>query len=214
MLTIDELIERAVAARPDLAAQAAEIRAADDRIRAAHAEYLPRVTLSATGAETSVWPTVDFGQLGAATEPTWKVGVELDWKIFDGGARHNEVALAQSKRREAQDALTEKRDQATREVWSAYIGFRTALRKEQAAVSLLDAANESYNSSLDAYQYGVKNLIDVVTAERQLAQARLSGVSARSQLFLGALDLEYVTGNLLRSQPPATKLSTQDGATK
>ena len=213
-LSIDELIERAVAARPDLAAQVAEIRAADDRIRAARSEYRPRVTLSATGAQTSIWPTVDSGQLGDVSEPTWNVAMALEWKIFDGGARRNELAAAQSKKREAQDELTEKHDQATREVWSAYIGFRTALRKQQAAVSLLEAATESYNSSLDAYKYGVKNLIDVVTAERQLAQARLSGVTARSQLFLGAVDLEFVTGNLLRSQPPATKLSIQDGLTK
>jgi len=213
-LTIDELIERAVAGRPDLAAQAAEIRAADDRIRAARAEYLPRVTLSATGAQTSVWPTTDFGQLGSASVPTWSATMGLEWKVFDGGARRNELAAARSQKREAQDELTEKRDQATREVWTAYIGFRTALRQQQAAVSLLEAANESYSSSLDAFKYGVKNLIDVVTAERQLAQARLSSVTARSQLFLGAVNLEFVTGNLLRTQPPATKLSTQDGPAK
>jgi hypothetical protein len=37
-----------------------------------------------------------------------------------------------------------------------------------------------------------------------LAQARLSSVAARSGLFLGGVDLEFVTGNLLRNQPPAT----------
>jgi outer membrane protein len=47
-----------------------------------------------------------------------------------------------------------------------------------------------------------------VTAERQLAQARYSSVSARSQLFLEAVDLEFSTGNLLRLQTPATKIST------
>ena len=107
--------------------------------------------------------------------------------------------------------MTEKHDQATREVWTAYIAFRTALRKQQAAVSLLDSANTSYSASLDAYKYGVKNLIDVVTAEKQLAQARLSSVSARSQLLLEAVNLEFVTGNLLRSLPPATKTQTQEG---
>jgi outer membrane protein TolC len=55
----------------------------------------------------------------------------------------------------------------------------------------------------------VKNLIDVVTAEKQLALARLSSVSARSQLLLEAVDLEFVTGNLLRKQPPATKVKEQ-----
>ena len=212
--SIDELIDRAIVNRPDLAAQAADIRAADDRIRVARAEYLPRVTLSGSGAQTSIWPSPDQGLLGNASEPTWTAYIGLEWKIFDGGARHNELAAAQSKKREAQDELTEKHDQATREVWSAYIAFRTALKKQQAAVSLLEAANESYNASLEAYKYGVKNLIDVVTAERQLAQARLSGVSARSQLFLEAVDLEFVTGNLLRNLPPATKIDPTGGAGK
>ena len=213
-LSIEELIDRATKDRPDLAAQAAEIRAADDRIRVAKGEYRPRITLSGSGAQTSIWPSPDAGALGQASEPTWSAILGVEWKVFDGGARRNEVAAAQSKKREAEDEFTEKHDQATREVWTAYIAFRTALRKQQAAVTLLEAANESYGASLEAYKYGVKNLIDVVTAERQLAQARLSGVSARSQLFLEAVDLEFVTGNLLRSRPAATKLHAQEGPAK
>ena len=207
-LPIDELIKRAMADRPDLMAQVAEIRAADDAIRSAKSEYLPRISLAANAAQTSVWPTADAGKLGAASEPTWSAQVAVEWRLFDGGARKNELAAARSKKREAQDELREKRDQTTREVWSAYIGFRSALRKQQAAVALLDSANSSYSASLEAYKYGVKNLIDVVTAERQLAQARSSSVSARSQLFLEAVDLEFSTGNLLRPLPPATKTAT------
>ena len=202
--SIEALIDRAIATRPDLAAQAAEIRAADDAIRAARAEYRPQIVLKGSAAQTSLWPTTDYGQLGHVSEPTWSAALGIEWRIFDGGARRNELSQAESKKREAHDEMRELRDQATREVWTAYIAFRTALRKEQAAVALMDSASASYSSSLDAYKYGVKNLIDVVTAERQLAQARLSSVSARSQLFLEAVDLEFVTGNLLRSGPPAT----------
>jgi outer membrane protein TolC len=125
--------------------------------------------------------------------------------------RKNELLIAESKRREAEDELTAEHDETTREVWTAYIGFRTALRKHDAAVALLESANSSYSSSLDAYNYGVKNLVDVVTAEKQLAQARLSSVSARSELFLEAVNLEFATGNLLRNQSPATRLQSQDG---
>ena len=125
--------------------------------------------------------------------------------------RKNELLIAESKRREAQDELTTINDETTREVWTAYIAFRTALRKHEAAVALLESGNESYSASLDAYKYGVKNLVDVVTAENQLARARLSSVSARSELFLEAVNLEFATGNLLRNQPPATKLQSQDG---
>ncbi len=205
--SIDTLIDRATAGRADLAAQAAQIRAADDAIRAARSEYWPKVVLQGSGAQTSVWPTTDYGQLGNASQATWSAALAIQWRIFDGGERKNEVAQAQSKKREAQDEMREKRDQATRQVWTAYIAFRTALRKQQAAVALMDSASASYSASLDAYKYGVKNLIDVVTAERQLAQARLSNVAVRSQLFLEAVDLEFVTGNLLRAGPPATTSS-------
>jgi outer membrane protein len=209
-LPVNELIERAMSGRPDLQSQAAEIRAASDAVRSAKAEYRPTVGLAATAAQTSVWPTTSYGVLGSASKPTWSAGLSIDWRLFDGGARRNEVAAAESKKRAASDELTEKKDQATREVWTAYISFRTAVRKQEAAVALLDSANASYSASLDAYKYGVKNLIDVVTAEKQLAQARLSGVAARSQLLLEAVDLEFVTGNLLRGLPPATKSQTQE----
>ncbi|WP_263366542.1 TolC family protein [Edaphobacter bradus] len=203
-LPIDQLIDRAMTGRPDLMAQAAEIRAADASIRAAKSEYLPTITLKADAAYTSVWPTADFGQLGHANQATWAAELAVQWRIFDGGARKNELATARSEKRSAQDELRDKRDQATREVWTSYIAFRTALRQQQAAVALLGSANASYSSSLEAYKYGVKNLIDVLTAERQLALARSSSVTARSQLFLQAVNLEFTTGNLLRPLPPAT----------
>jgi len=210
-LAIDELIDRAVGQRPDLMAQLAAIRAADDQVRSAKAAYRPKIVLSGTAAQTAVWPTADYGLLGSASEPTWSAALTIEWKIFDGGARKNQLAIAQSKKREAQNELTNKRDQAKREVWSSYIAFRTALRQEQAARALLASADTSYSASFDAYRNGVRNLVDVITAENQLAQARLSSVSARSRLFLEAINIEFVTGNLLRNLPVATRLQTQDG---
>jgi outer membrane protein len=209
-MSIEALIDRAMENRPELMAQALRIRSAEARIRAARAEYKPQIALSGSAAQTSVWPTADYGQLGSASEPTWSVALGIHWRIFDGGVRKNELLIAQSKRREAEDEFTATHDQTTREVWTAYIAFRTALRKHDAAVALLESANASYSASLDAYKYGVKNLVDVVTAEKQLAQARLSSVSARSELFLEAVNLEFATGNLLRNQPPATRLQSQD----
>ena len=198
-------MNQALADRPDLLAQTAEIRAAGSAVRAAQADYGPRFGLAASAAQTSIWPTASFGQLGSASKPTWSAAFQLEWRIFDGGARRHGLLEAKSKQREVQYTMTQKRDEATREVWSAYILFRTALRKQEAAVALLESANTSYSASLEAYRYGVKNLVDVVTAEQQLAQARLSGVSARSELLLKAVDLEFVTGNLLRGRSALTK---------
>jgi outer membrane protein TolC len=210
-MSIEALIRRAMENRPELMAQTLRIRSAEARIRAARAEYRPQIVVSGSVAQTSVWPSSDYGRLGSASEPTWSAELGIHWRIFDGGVRKNELLIADSKRREAEDELTTEDDQTTREVWTAYIAFRTALRKHDAAVALLESANASYSASLDAYKYGVKNLVDVVTAENQLAQARLSSVSARSELFLEAVNLEFATGNLLRSQPPSTRLQSGNG---
>jgi len=210
-MSIEALIDRAMKNRPELMAQTLRIRSADARIRAARSEYKPQIALSGSIAQTSLWPASDYGQLGSASEPTWSISLGVHWRIFDGGARSNELSIAESQHREAEDELTEIHDQTTREVWTAYIAFRTALRKYDAAAALLVAANASYSASLDAYKYGVRNFVDVVTAENQLAQARLSNVSARSELFLEAVNLEFATGNLLRSQPPATEAQSPEG---
>ena len=210
-MSIDALIDRAMKDRPELMAQTLRIRSAEEGIRAAKAEYKPRIVLSGSAAQTSVWPASDYGQLGSASEPTWSAALGIQWRIFDGGERKNDLLIAESKRREAEDELTAEDDETTREVWTAYIAFRTALRKQEAAVALLESANASYSASLDAYKYGVKNLVDVVTAEDQLAKARLASVSARSDLFLEAVNLEFATGNLLRNQPPATVVQSQGG---
>ncbi|NYF79035.1 TolC family protein [Granulicella arctica] len=210
-LPIKALVDRAIEDRPDLQAQLLEIQAADQQIRVAKGAYRPSIVLSGSVAQTAIWPTADNSGLGSANETTWGASLGIQWRIFDGGARKNELAGARSRSREATDKLRDLRDHAQREVWSSYIAFQTAQRQQQAATALLQAANESYSSSLDAYRSGVKNLVDVVSAEKQLALARLSSVSARSQLFLQAVQIEFTTGNLLRSLPPATALQKQDG---
>ena len=72
---------------------------------------------------------------------------------------------------------------------------------------LLTSATTSYDASLDAYRYGVKNLVDLVAAETQLAQARLAHVQSHSNLLVSAVNLDYKTGNLLRQAAPLVESS-------
>jgi outer membrane protein len=62
----------------------------------------------------------------------------------------------------------------------------------------LSAAQTSYDSSLDAYKYGVRSLVDVVQSERQLAEARLVAVRSQAQLMQSAVALGYATGAILK----------------
>ena len=202
-----KLVELATQNRPDLKDLSERLRAANAQLKAAHAENRPSIQLKASGAQSAVWPTADSGKLGTANMPIWNVGVNLQWSLFDGGRRRNEVRQAESRGREAQEALRDKQNQVAREVWTSYLQFRTAVRQQEASEMLLTSATTSYDASLDAYRYGVKNLVDLVAAETQLAQARLAHVQSHSNLLVSAVNLDYKTGNLLRQAAPLVESS-------
>ena len=76
--------------------------------------------------------------------------------------------------------------------------MKTALRQRQAAIALLEAASQSYAAALESYNYGVRSFLDVTAAQRTLAQARSTDVSARTQVLTTLMDLAFATGSLLR----------------
>ncbi len=202
------LVDKAMRQRPDLRAILEALRAANAQLKIAKAEYLPSIQFSGFAGQQALWPSTVLpgpNQVGYANAPVWGLGLSVDWTIFDGGLRRHEVQMADSKRREVENSGREKQDVIGREVWTAYVQFRTAVRQHEAAETLLTSASTSYDASLDAYRYGVKNLVDLVTAENQLAQARLAVVQSRSAVRIEAADLDYTTGNLLRQQPPVAQ---------
>jgi len=199
-----QLVEIAIVDRPDLAALSEKLKAANQELQAARDSYSPTIDFAAKGSVQSLWPTVSkqYGSsLADTTQFVWNADLKIHWDFFDGGLRRSEALARSSEQRQAAEELREKRDGITREVWTAYLQFRTATRQEQAAETLLKAATTSYDASLEAYGYGVKNLIDLVNAESQLAEARLAVVQARSAVLTSAANLGYTTGEMLRKNP-------------
>jgi len=198
--SVESFVEAALQDRPDLKSLAEKLHAADAEVKTARSAYQPTVEFESKGSSQSIWPTVSQPSLGNTTQFVWSTGIELKWSLFDGGLRKREVLRRTSEQRQATEELREKSDGIARETWVAYLQFGTAIRQQEAAQTLLQAATTSYDASLDAYGYGVKNLIDLVNAESQLAEARLADVEARSAVLTSAANLGYTTGSLLR--PP------------
>ena len=78
--------------------------------------------------------------------------------------------------------------------------MNTAFRQREAATALLQSAQESYSAALEAYSYGVRNLLDVTNAQRVLAQARSTDINARTQVLTTLAELAFRTGDLLRTR--------------
>ncbi len=199
--SVEDLIHLAWKSRPDLLAKAQDLRHAHDAYRTARSAYLPTVGFNAAGGQTNAWPSADFGQLGPANVSTWSVQANLKWDVFNGARRH-EVNAALAEQQSAVEEQRAAQDSVTRQVWDAYVDYQTAMEQKRSSESFLSAAQTSYDSSLDAYKYGVRSLVDVVQAERQLAQARLAVVRSRAQLLQSTVSLGYATGELIRGNIP------------
>ncbi len=197
--SVDQAIQKAFQQRPDLLERVAEVRAANAGVKEAHAAFYPTLSLSTSpdtqllyGSQQALPWTHTAGFYGG-------LSATLSWTLFDGGARKNRVAQAQADVRGAQAQAAATRDQVADQVWTAYSNLQTAFRQRQAATALLEAASQSYAASLEAYKYGVRNLLDVTAAQQTLAQARSADVLARTQVLGARADLAFRTGEAIQA---------------
>ena len=192
---------RALDQRPDLKALLAKVKAANATIRHQRSAYFPTLSLSGDGGETRQYGQQNLLPPGYAGGETWDASLELKWMLFDGGRRRNEVAQAVAQKAEAKAQMDTLRDRIANEVWAAHTDVETALRQRQAAVALMESAEQSYEAARESYNYGVRNIVDVISAQKALARAQAEDVTARTQLLLQTAKLAFQTGDLIAAQP-------------
>jgi outer membrane protein TolC len=196
--SVDQAINRAFDQRPDLLQQVAEIRRTNATVKEARAGYYPTLSFKATPSAQSLYFFQQTLPWGHTAGLLGGLSVNLNWTLFDGGARKNNLARAEANVRAAEAQVSASRDQIADEVWRAYSNVNTALRQRQAAIALLEAASQSYGAALESYNAGVRSFLDVTAAQRTLAQARSADVLARTQVLTTLVDLAFGTGSLLR----------------
>jgi outer membrane protein len=198
--SVDEEINRALKQRPDMLRQLTRLRAADASIKKARSAYFPSLSFSGDGGLARAYGQQDLLPGHYAQGEAWNAQLELKWTLFDGARREYRIAGAKADKKAATAEIDALRDQIANEVWAAYSNMQTALRQQQAAGALLTASEQSYEAAHEAYGYGVRNLLDVVSAQKVLAQARSEDISARTQLLLQVTNLAFRTGDLIQTQ--------------
>ena len=204
--SVDAAIDRALQHRPDLMQQIANVRSAYGRVKEARAAYYPTLTVNVTPTAQSLYAMQQAFPWGHTAGLTGGLTLSLNWTVFDGGARKNQLAQAEANSRAADAQVDAARDQITDQVWTAYSNLKTALRQRQSALALLAAANQSYAAALEAYNSGVRSFLDVTAAQQTLAQARSTDVLARTQVLNVLATLAFQTSDAIelgtrRSRP-------------
>jgi len=197
--TVEETIDRAFAQRPDLMQQAAEIRTANARLKEARAAYYPTLGVNVSPAIPSLYGIQQPFHWSHTADLTGSMSFNLNWTVFDGGARKSRAAQAQADIHAAEAQTNLKKNQVADEVWTAYSNLNTAFRQHRTAIALVEAASQSYDAALESYKYGLRNLLDVTAAQRSLAQARSADVFARTQVLTAVAELAFATGDSIQA---------------
>jgi len=187
--SVDALIARAVEIRPDLAAARAEFEASRSQISVARASRLPSLVLNGTGGRTY---TTSLPQGGN----NYTVSLGLRIPIFAGFSRiydqREAVALADAAAARA-DALGQ---QVVFQVFRSYHALQTAARRVRTSEDLINSAEQSNEVALGRYKAGVGSVLDLLSAQTALADARAQQVLARLEWNTSLAQLAHDSGIL------------------
>lgn len=193
--TVEQVMDRAVAERPDLAARLQALRAREAEVRRARAAFLPTVSFRGNaGGNIASWrggpPYAHYDE----QLPEYGAFLELEWTLFDGAAREFALRESEAQHDAAHAAIAAEQLRVLREVWQAYSDVKTAAAQEEFAEALLAAGEETYAAVLESYRVGLSTVIELLAAERDLAQARSVQIESRARLLTAAATLAHAAG--------------------
>jgi len=198
---IEPLIERAVANRPDLVAARWRTEKAVAKIRDVRSEGLPSLTASANGQRV-YYITPESGH-----SDNWSLGLNLRVPLFAGFQHHYDRQKAEADAEATRSTETRLEQQVVLEVWTAYTGLKTAAQQLETARDLLASAEQSTEVARGRYNEGVGSILDLLTAQSSLAEARAVDIRARTNWLLAVAELAHATGGL----EPAEADQADDG---
>jgi len=203
--SLDDRIASALSRRPDVLSAYAATKASAAKIRAARAEFMPKVFLSAVGAygrgDLSVNTLPSAGPQPPAVNTSGhrfnsSVFLGVSVPLYDGGTRSAMLARARAEADSADATLNKVRDEAVRQVVAAENALRTALAAHDAAGKLVQAAQTTFDAALAAYRKGLGSITEVSLAENQLLLACNALGDAHSAALTAAATLALATGEL------------------
>jgi len=186
---IDSIVERTVRDRPDVAAARALARQSQAQVRQARSLTLPSFTLGASAGNVQSGSTALAGNTYALT-----FGVAVP--IFSGFSHEYDVVTAKENAAAAASRAEQSRLTAISQVFTSYYALKTATQRVATSAELLTSAVQSEDVARGRYAEGVGNILDLLTAQSALADARAQSVLSRWTWYASLAQLSHDAGVL------------------
>lgn len=179
---------------PTVAAANANRAAAQDRRAAARALYFPTVN---AGFSTGGSGTGLYG-FGANPFPyNGQLNLSLSYPIFNQFTRQEQIAVATINENNAEANLRDLRLQAREMAVQNLNAVRLGEEAIAVQTATIVAAEEDLRVQQQRYNLGLSTIVDLLTAQTALNQARVNLISARNTVRLATAQIEALLGRPL-----------------
>ena len=169
-VTVDEMFSR----RPDMRMAELSIRAAEQGVNVARAQYNPRLTAGVRGSWQTYSPNTS-----AKTYLDGAVVVGLNVPIFHWGERRQTVNVAQTAVRTAENNMEQLRRDAAHEEADGWSAMTSSYSQMQSSLRNVEIASENLSISTYSYNEGQATVLDVLQAQISWIQIYSNAITAR-----------------------------------
>lgn len=185
--SVGYLMSKALERRPDMLVAQKNLEAGEAALGAAYALNRPALT-AFTGITYQ-------GDINGVQRPTFTAQLQLDFDLYDGGARAGAVTSAEGTLEIVEADLRRTELVVQRDVSGALAQLTTAERNLAAAQAGVDSAREGVRIAQGRYQVALGSLTDVFDAQSSLVTARNNLVGSLTDLDLARARLRYAVAS-------------------
>ena len=192
---VAKLIEEGLANRSDISALKANVIAKEAAVKAADSSLWPSISAEVSASRN------DYNYYHSATtelndDNKFTGFVGLTWDIFDGFYNRNVKRAAERDLEIAKQQLIKTELKTSADIWSAYYDFKASGSKRKHSRAFLNEAQTTFGLVVKGYETGLEDILDLLTAQRDLSDARSKKIRAEIDWFVSLAKLIHSAGGL------------------
>lgn len=189
LASLDELVARALAERPDVKKLEADMHAREQAVGQARGARFPQVTAEAAGGYDSL-NLPDRHNVG------WQAGLGVSVPVWDWNLLANREHIARLEFEKAHQRVLAARRVVRAEVNRGYLQAKLARDRLDMSAAAERLASHNADIARRGYDLGLVSSLDLITAERQVTTVRAEQATARYAERVALSELEFATGRL------------------
>lgn len=170
----------------------AQVAAAKQSKRSSWSPYLPTVSLGLS--ESFASSEAGFGFLGDRRNKNLSTSIRLNFPIFNGLGREQQVVTAGIAEQNAEAQLRDARLNARQQMVQQYGNYTTAQARVEIQQASVLAGEEDLRVQQERYNLGAGTLLDLITSQSTLITARQALIQARLDARTAKAQIEALVG--------------------